>query len=1059
MTPCLSNISSLVKIDCQLTQRDVVFGPYLEERHMKTKLSAAIICLACVLLILFLVITADQFSHKEYSPSIRNGVFDAAAYDFGKKGIVALDGEWEFYEGRLLTDTELQSGTYEQERRIVTVPMIWDNYDLPRSEPKAFGAGTYHLRILLDPSAQSLYGIKTDNIRLSHLIMINGKVAGQSGTPALSPAEYYPGNIPYASYFQVDQDALDLVIWVANHDHTPSGGIVNSVFFGTQQGIIDLRESIITNELIVSTAFFIIGLILFVVFLHRRKRTFLLYFALCNIAISLYILTHGEKLLYKLLPLLDPFLFARLQYLSASFSILMFLLYLFDGYFPALYKGKLVRLLVAPLLVFIPVAVFAPFHIHSLWAAYQAVFILAALIFSVFMLTVAILQGAEDARYMSVGALAILFIAVMTTLNVFSTVHFDTSLIYALLVFILSHTFMIAARLNRVFDQTEALSRELAIVNKNKDHFLAKTSHEFKTPLHGIINITKLFLEQEKKHLSAEQRLNLSLVIDTANRLSRLVNDILDMTKIREGTLAIEPENLQVHQELENVFAICRFVYEGKTNLLLYEAPLSLPLIRVDRDRFKQIIFNLIDNAMVHTRDSTVVLRARDTRDGVEISVEDTGGGIAPDKQQQIFEPFVALGQEGPFADRSGLGLSIAKELTELQGGTIRVESAVGQGSCFTVRFPASSRQTAPARDVKQDLIASDSQMEKAYEFEMNTPYVANPGGASTIVIADDNLTNLKILVDALAADGYKILATQSGQESLEQIKQEQNIDLVILDIMMPGMSGYEVCRTIRKDYSLAELPILMITAAIHTADAGTALQLGANDFLYKPFQLEELRARVRSLILMKQSAQLSASYEIAFLHAQIKPHFLYNALNTIAALCEIDSPKAGDLILSLAKYLRGTLDFANLSSLVSLGKELALVKAYLNIEQARFPDLSVEWNIDENIHAEMPPMVLQTLVENAVKHGIMKQEGQGTVRISITRHPDGLLFTVADDGPGLSQQELEKILEAPTAETGIGLYNTHTRLTRLYGHGLSLSAGLGKGTEISFMIPSGRTI
>ncbi len=1025
---------------------------------MKVKLRAGMICLGCVILILFLVKIAEEFNVQTNKPSIRSGVFDASSHDFGKKGIVALDGEWEFYEGRLLTDSELQSGTYEQERRIVTVPMIWDDYDLPRPEPKAFGAGTYHLRILLDTNAQSVYGIKTSNIRLSNLIMINGKAIGQSGTPALSPAAYYPGNIPYVSYFQVDQDTLDLVVWVTNHDYTPSGGITNSIFFGTHQGITDLRESLIINEIIISTAFFIIGLILFIVFLHRRKRTFLLYFALCNMAMSLYILTHGEKLLYKLLPLLDPYLFARMQYLSASFSILMFLLYLFDGYFPALYKGKLVRLLVAPLLVFIPVGVFASFHIHSLWSAYLSVFILAALIFSVFMLTVAILQGAEDALYMSVGALAILFISVMTALNVFSTVHFDTSLIYALLVFILSHTFMIAAKLNRVFEKTEALSMELAILNKNKDHFLAKTSHEFKTPLHGIINITKLFLEQEKKHLSAEQKQNLSLVIDTANRLSRLVNDILDMTKIHEGTLAIEPKNLHVYQELEDVFAICRFVYEGKSNLLLYEAPPSLPLIRVDRDRFKQIIFNLIDNAMVHTRSSTVVLRARDTKDGVEISVEDTGGGIDPDKQEQIFEPFVALGQEGSFADRSGLGLSIAKQLTELQGGTITVESVVGQGSCFTIRFPAHSGQTAPTRDLKEDLIASGPLMERASEFEMLTPYVANPGGASTIVIADDNLTNLKILVDALAADGYKILAVKNGQEALEQINQEQTIDIIILDIMMPGMSGYEVCRTVRQRYSLAELPVLMITAAIHNADAETALQLGANDFLHKPFQLEELRARVRSLILMKQSAHLSASYEIAFLHAQIKPHFLYNALNTIAALCEIDSPKAGDLILSLAKYLRGTLDFANLSTLVSLSKELALVNAYLNIEQARFPDLSVEWNIDENIQAEIPPMVLQTLVENAMKHGIMKQEGQGTVRISITRHPDGLLFTVADDGPGLSQQELDGILQAPASESGVGLYNAHTRLTRLYGQGLSLSGGLGKGVEISFIIPSGRT-
>lgn len=149
---------------------------------------------------------------------------------------------------------------------------------------------------------------------------------------------------------------------------------------------------------------------------------------------------------------------------------------------------------------------------------------------------------------------------------------------------------------------------------------------------------------------------------------------------------------------------------------------------------------------------------------------------------------------------------------------------------------------------------------------------------------------NIPYLFDApLEPFGYNVIAVKNGYEALEQISQRHKIDLVILDLMMPGMSGYEVCQEIRKTYTLLELPVLMVTAAIQPQDKVAAFEAGANDFLPKPFELAELKARIGSVLAMKESLAKAVDLEVAFLQSQIKPHFLYNVLNSIVALSYTD--------------------------------------------------------------------------------------------------------------------------------------------------------------------------
>lgn len=277
----------------------------------------------------------------------------------------------------------------------------------------------------------------------------------------------------------------------------------------------------------------------------------------------------------------------------------------------------------------------------------------------------------------------------------------------------------------------------------------------------------------------------------------------------------------------------------------------------------------------------------------------------------------------------------------------------------------------------------------------------------------------------------------------------------MVLDVMMPEMSGYEVCRKLRENSSAFELPVLMLTAKATTEDIVMGFKAGANDYLPKPFEPEELLARVRTLTELKISVDTAMAAEVAFMQAQIKPHFLFNALNAISSLCDSDPGRAQRLIDVFANYLRESFDFKSLEMYVSIERELRLVSLYTEVERARFGDkLQVEFDIDHTVKTKIPLLSIQPLVENAIIHGLRKKGGKGTVTISVKKVAEGVLVAVEDNGQGIPEDKLERLLK-PETEGGIGLWNTDRRLKKLLGTGLTIDSAPGRGTRVAYIVPS----
>jgi sensor histidine kinase YesM len=334
---------------------------------------------------------------------------------------------------------------------------------------------------------------------------------------------------------------------------------------------------------------------------------------------------------------------------------------------------------------------------------------------------------------------------------------------------------------------------------------------------------------------------------------------------------------------------------------------------------------------------------------------------------------------------------------------------------------------------------------------------VAAGSTRSAILAVDDDPVNLRVLEGILASESesYDLVTVTSAQEALHRLDHRE-WDLIIADVMMPQMSGYELTRRVREYFSISELPVLLLTARSQQEDLYTGFHAGANDYIMKPVDSMELKSRVRALTDVKKSARERLWMEAAWLQAQIKPHFLFNTLNTIASLSHVDHVRMVNLIEEFGKYLRSSFNPQNLDRVVSLEYELALLKSYLYIEKERFGNrLDIVWEVDEQVSLLLPPLSIQPLAENAIRHGIMNRIDGGTLCIRIQQQEDGTEIAIMDDGVGMSQEELDRLLNPQQEQySGIGLRNTDRRLKQVFGKGLYISSHPNQGTTVSFHVP-----
>lgn len=407
--------------------------------------------------------------------------------------------------------------------------------------------------------------------------------------------------------------------------------------------------------------------------------------------------------------------------------------------------------------------------------------------------------------------------------------------------------YLVGRRFAIIYQDLGLKNKELLRLDQLKDEFLANTSHELRTPIHGIVGLSEGLLEGVKGTLSSELQHDLSLIAMSGRRLVTLVNDLLDFSKLKQHDLLLNPEPLALREMVSLVLTLCESLKGKKDLVLLNEIGANLPNVLADEGRLQQILYNLIGNAIKFTRRGEIRISASVLHGFVQVQISDTGMGIDKQNFQKIFRSFEQIdGTTARAFGGTGLGLSISKQLVELHGGEIWCESELGQGSRFFFTLPLTEQAAGASALIARTPIVQAPEFIAQISTSAERPPAAR-GEAFQIMVVDDDPINLEIISAQLRLHNFIPHPVSHGQQVLTLIADGKKPDLILLDVMMPEITGFEVCAQLRKKYPESDLPIIMLTAKNRISDLITGFNSGANDYIVKPFSNQELLARINN--------------------------------------------------------------------------------------------------------------------------------------------------------------------------------------------------------------------
>ncbi|MDQ3230472.1 MAG: ATP-binding protein, partial [Pseudobdellovibrionaceae bacterium] len=396
----------------------------------------------------------------------------------------------------------------------------------------------------------------------------------------------------------------------------------------------------------------------------------------------------------------------------------------------------------------------------------------------------------------------------------------------------------------------EEKAEQLQLISKYKSEFLANMSHELRTPLNSLLILSKMLAENKDRNLTPEQVKFASTVYSSGNDLLALINEILDLSKIEAGKMPINPKEFDLPEVQDYVERTFRHMAEQKGLEFQIIMDQNVPrTMFTDVNRLQQVLKNLLSNAFKFTERGRVVMTvstpSKDTRIGqaavpaaqniVAFAVRDTGIGIPMEKQKLIFEAFQqADGTTSRKYGGTGLGLTISREITRLLGGWLEVVSAPDQGSTFTLYLP----QNYSGAELTQSNPSESSTESNAHIPPL--PENADFSGCKILVVDDDS-RNIFAIDSVLEARNMQVIHAENGKIAISHMQAHPDVDLVLMDMMMPEMDGIEATRIIRQDPRFSRLPIISLTAKAMKGDRDKAIQAGASDYVTKPVDPEKL--------------------------------------------------------------------------------------------------------------------------------------------------------------------------------------------------------------------------
>ncbi|GEM_PF-821712 len=653
--------------------------------------------------------------------------------------------------------------------------------------------------------------------------------------------------------------------------------------------------------------------------------------------------------------------------------------------------------------------------------------------------------------------------------------------------------------IQRYLSELENKNVALERMDKIKDEFLANTSHELRTPLNGIIGIAESMVDGATGAITPSQAKNLSMIVYSGKRLANLVNEILDFSQLKHHSLTLSLKPMRLRTMAEIVLTLSRTLTGSKSLQLINNIEAESPPVYADENRVQQILLNLVGNAIKFTKEGTITVSAKPQGQYLAVTVADTGIGLDPINFERIFQPFEQA--DGSIAREyggTGVGLAVTKQLVELHEGQIWVESVLGQGSRFTFTLPISEHQPEDVKLSEPTLLEQQSKMLTfMLSDDITTEKVTLPPaeGEFRILVVDDEPVNCQVLVNQLSLQNYNITAAADGMEALKLLQSGEVFDLVVLDVMMPRKSGYEVCQEIRRSYAAIELPVIMLTAKNQIADLVTSFEVGANDYLAKPFSKAELLVRIKTHLQLTDMRKLNASKDRFF---SIVAHDLKGPFQPLLGMAQLLSEMYDTVTPSDVQEMSGSI-YRSAKNVFNLLENLL---QWSRLERGRMPcepgTLNLKNIVAQNInllaanatqkevilqsaittqflvHADenMLNTVIRNLTSNALKFtprgekvtiSAVKRQGIGGSSDSQADSGSFVEVSVSDTGVGISEADRAKLFKidvhhttlgtAKEQGTGLGLIICKEMVEKNGGQ-IWVESELGEGTSVKFTVP-----
>ncbi len=791
------------------------------------------------------------------APSAADGVLDLSRWDFAA-GPARLDGLWAVWWGELLDPRNLRRRAPDGH---LPVPGVWNGRELADRPLPGAGVATLRLMVRLPQGAPPL-ALRLGEVNSAVRLWVDGEPLAQVGWPGATETAESPRFLIRVVPLPGGAVEREIVLQVSNHYHA-EGGVRQPLLIGAADSIQQARWRQIAVSLLAAGAALAFGAYYGLVFVGRRERAYLL-LALFAGMIGLRAAT-ANNLLVLAFPWLPQAWNTRFDYLTLFAAMPLYLL-LLAAMFPREAERWPVRAATAAGTALIACLALPPAIFTQLRDVYLVVLI-AAFGYGLFVLGLAARRRRDGAGLiLAVGALFLT--AVIHDAAVSQRVAQGIELTpLTFLIFVLTHGIVLAARMDSVFRSHEALAARLTELNqslerrvdertraltdevahrreaeialraakeeaeaaaRSKSEFLAVMSHEIRTPLNGMLGMIAALLDGP---LDARQRDFAETLRYSGDALLTIVNGVLDLSKLEAGKLALARRDFDLRRLVDSVAALMASRAEEKGLSLTVEVAPELPgHLHGDPDRLRQVLLNLVGNAVKFTETGGIVIAAAPAGGLVRFSVCDTGIGLSAAACERLFQSYVQA--DVSISERfggTGLGLSISRRLVELMGGAIGVESAPGRGSTFwfTCRLEPAVATEQPGAPPP--------------------PPAALP--PLRLLLAEDNPVNRKVAVTLLGRHGHGVDTVDDGQAAVAAVA-GRRYDAVLMDVQMPVCDGIEATRRIRAlGGAAARVPIIAMTANALREDRERCLAAGMDGYVAKPIHIDELLAQLAAVV------------------------------------------------------------------------------------------------------------------------------------------------------------------------------------------------------------------